>query len=73
MKILILALAAASSLLLIGTLSFGFRLMDGRVTPESHMRLALAAVGTSILTHILSILYLLLKGKRNRNQVRMEG
>lgn len=73
MKTLILALAAVSSLLLIVTLSFGFSLMEGKVTPESHMRLALAAVGTSILTHILTILYLLLRGKKTRNNVRMEG
>lgn len=58
MRVMILMLALVSSMLLIGALSFGFMTLSGRVALQNHLGIAILAVGSSVITHILCVLYI---------------
>lgn len=59
MRVMILMLALVSSMLLIGALIFGFMTLGGKVALQNHLEIAILAVGISVITHILCVLYIL--------------
>ncbi|MBI2368961.1 MAG: hypothetical protein HYV08_01730 [Deltaproteobacteria bacterium] len=62
MKALITLLATLSILLVVLTVGTGFMVMGGSLAPHVHMGVALSTAVVSVLTHFLTLTFVLRRG-----------